>query len=84
MLQVNNLTKSYGGQVLLEQVSFVVNPTEKVGLIGRNGHGKSTIFKILTGEEPHDDGNWTTTKNYKIGVLSQYFNFSEKTVLEEA
>jgi ATP-binding cassette subfamily F protein 3 len=84
MLQVNNLTKSYGGQVLLDQVSFVVNPTEKVGLIGRNGHGKSTIFKILTGEEPYDDGNWTTTKNYKIGVLSQYFNFSEKTVLEEA
>ncbi|MBF0429820.1 MAG: ABC-F family ATP-binding cassette domain-containing protein [Fibrobacteria bacterium] len=84
MLQVSNLSKSYNGKLLLDKVTFVVNPGEKLGLIGRNGHGKSTIFKILMGEEDADDGVWSTSKNYSIGVLSQYFEFSESTVLQEA
>jgi ATP-binding cassette subfamily F protein 3 len=43
MLQVTNLEKSYGKQVLFDGVSFTVNPRERVGLVGRNGHGKSTL-----------------------------------------
>ncbi len=84
MLQVNNLTKGYGDQILLDKVSFVVNPGEKIGLIGRNGHGKTTLFRMLMGEEKPDDGEWTAPNRYKIGVLSQYFDFKEPTVLQEA
>ncbi len=84
MLQVNNLSKGYGDQVLLDKVNFVVNPGEKIGLIGRNGHGKTTLFKLLMGEESPDEGNWTVSSRYTIGVLSQYFDFKEPTVLQEA
>jgi ATP-binding cassette subfamily F protein 3 len=84
MLQVNNLSKGYGERVLLDSVSFVVNSGEKVGLIGRNGHGKTTIFRVLTGEENADDGGFSVPSNYSIGVLKQYFDFTEPTVLQEA
>lgn len=84
MLQVNNLSKWYGEQVLLDKVSFVVNPNERIGLIGRNGHGKSTLFRILMGEDKPDEGNFSTPSRYKIGILSQYFEFHFPTVMEEA
>lgn len=84
MLQVNNLSKGYGEQVLLDKVTFVVNPGEKVGLIGRNGHGKTTLFRLLMDEEKPDEGSWSVPSRYRIGVLSQYFEFKHSTVLEEA
>ncbi|MGL1904451.1 MAG: ATP-binding cassette domain-containing protein, partial [Fibrobacterales bacterium] len=84
MLQVNNLSKGYGARVLLDSVNFVVNSGEKVGLIGRNGHGKTTIFRMLTKEETPDGGGFKVPTNYCIGVLAQYFEFTEPSVLEEA
>ncbi len=84
MLQVSNLSKSYGTQTLFEGVDFTLNAGERVGLVGRNGHGKSTIFRILLGEESHDSGSIKVPKDYRIGHLSQHLVFEKSTVLEEA
>jgi ATP-binding cassette, subfamily F, member 3 len=84
MITASNLSKSYGTQVLFENVSFNINPKEKIGLIGRNGAGKSTIFKILLGEEHPDDGQISISKGYTIGYLEQHIKFTKKTVIEEA
>ncbi len=84
MIQVNNLNKCYGRQVLFEKAGFVLNPGERVGLVGRNGHGKTTLFKIILGQDHVDSGNISIPKGYKIGHLSQHISFSENTVLKEA
>jgi ATP-binding cassette subfamily F protein 3 len=84
MLQVTNVEKSYGKQVLFDGVSFTVNPRERVGLVGRNGHGKSTLFRMILGEEHQDSGTITTPSGYTIGHLSQHIHFTEDTVLQEA
>jgi len=84
MLQVTNLEKSYGKQVLFDGVSFTVNSRERVGLVGRNGHGKSTLFRMILGEEHHDAGTITMPSGYTVGHLSQHIHFTEETVLKEA
>ncbi len=84
MLQVTNLEKSYGKQVLFDGVGFTVNPRERVGLVGRNGHGKSTLFRMVLGEEHQDSGTITVPSGYSIGHLSQHIHFTEETVLGEA
>jgi ATP-binding cassette subfamily F protein 3 len=84
MLQVTNLEKSYGKQLLFDGVSFTVNPRERVGLVGRNGYGKSTLFRIILGEEHQDAGTITVPSGYTIGHLSQHIHFTEDTVLKEA
>ncbi len=83
MIQVSNLNKSYGPQVLFEDAHFLINPSERVGLIGRNGHGKTTLFKILLGEEHPDSGIIKIPAGYRIGHLSQHIAFTKPTVLEE-
>ena len=84
MLQVTNLEKSYGKQVLFDGVSFTVNSRERVGLVGRNGHGKSTLFRMILGEEHQDAGTITMPSGYTVGHLSQHIHFTEETVLKEA
>jgi ATP-binding cassette subfamily F protein 3 len=84
MLTVSNLCKSYGGQTLFADASFLVGPGERVGLVGRNGHGKTTLFRILLGEEAADEGSVTVPAGYRIGHLAQRLEFSGGTVLEEA
>jgi ATP-binding cassette subfamily F protein 3 len=84
MLQITNLEKSYGKQLLFDGVSFTVNPRERVGLVGRNGHGKSTLFRMILGEEHQDAGTITVPSGYAIGHLSQHIHFTEDTVLKEA
>ncbi len=84
MLQVTNIEKSYGKQVLFDGVSFTINPRERVGLVGRNGHGKSTLFRMILGEEHQDSGTITIPSGYTIGHLSQHIHFTEPTVLQEA
>jgi ATP-binding cassette subfamily F protein 3 len=84
MLQVTNVEKSYGKQVLFDGVSFTINPRERVGLVGRNGHGKSTLFRMILGEEHQDAGTITMPSGYTVGHLSQHIHFTEDTVLKEA
>ena len=84
VLTVSNLSKSYGRQTLFEEVSFQVAPGERVGLVGRNGHGKSTLFKILLGQEEPDDGTVSYPAGYRIGHLAQHLRFRHGTILEEA
>lgn len=83
MIQINNLTKSYGERVLFDNLSLRLNAGDKVGFVGRNGTGKSTLFKIILGEEPYDSGEVIIPKNYRIGALRQHLHFTHKTVREE-
>ncbi|MGE3300037.1 MAG: ATP-binding cassette domain-containing protein, partial [Arcobacter sp.] len=68
---------------LYSNLDLRLNAGNKVGLVGRNGSGKSTLFKLILGEEQPDSGEIALPKNYKIGALKQYFDFTEKTLLEE-
>ncbi len=83
MLSVENISKSFGGQVLFEDASFRLNSRERVGLVGRNGHGKSTLFRMLVGQESPDSGKLVLPKQYRVGHLEQHIEFSEPTVLAE-
>jgi ATP-binding cassette, subfamily F, member 3 len=83
MIAVDNLTKSYGDRVLFDGISFKINPRERVGLVGRNGHGKTTLLRIIIGEEAYDSGNFTYPKGYRIGHVRQQLHFSRPTVLDE-
>lgn len=84
MIKVNGLTKSYGEQTLFDDVSFSLGARERVGLVGRNGHGKTTLFRIITGEEECDAGEIIRPRHYTIAYLKQHLRFSSATVLEEA
>jgi ATP-binding cassette subfamily F protein 3 len=83
MISVQNLSKQFGEQVIFDGITFTINAKERIGLVGRNGHGKSTLFSILTGQEHYDGGSVVIPKNYRIGFLTQELNFTAKTVLEE-
>lgn len=83
MLRVENLTKSFGDQVLLDRVNFNLTPKERLGIVGRNGHGKTTLFRIITGEEHPDKGSVIIPKNYRIGYVRQKLSFSQDTALAE-
>ncbi len=84
MIQINKISKSYGKRVLFDDVTFSINPKERLGLVGRNGHGKSTLFKILANIEQCDSGDIHYPEDYTIGYLQQTLEFKEKTVLDEA
>jgi ATP-binding cassette subfamily F protein 3 len=83
MIQVTGLEKGYGTQLLFKDVTFTLGRGERVGLVGRNGMGKSTLFRILLGEESQDNGEIIFPKNYFIGTLKQHLSFTEKTILAE-
>ncbi len=84
MLRVENLSKSYGSVVLFDGVSFSINPRERVGLTGRNGHGKTTLFRLIIGEEHPDSGVIAVPKNYAVGHVSQHLAFSAASAVDEA
>jgi ATP-binding cassette subfamily F protein 3 len=84
MIQVSNLSKAYGTQVIFADVGFAVNAGERIGLVGRNGHGKTTLFRMITGEEKPDSGVISVPNGYTVGYLSQHLRFSENSVLKEA
>ena len=83
MVSFDNVSKSYGARVLFENVTFNINKGERIGLVGRNGYGKTTLMRIITGEESADDGKVSIPKNYKIGFLKQHISFSKNKVVEE-
>jgi ATP-binding cassette subfamily F protein 3 len=84
MIQINNVSKSFGKQVIFDGVTATINAGEKVGLVGRNGSGKSTLFRMILGAEHPDDGTITVPQGYRIGHLSQHIRFREETILKEA
>jgi ATP-binding cassette, subfamily F, member 3 len=84
MLTVNNLTKTYGLQVVFENASFTMGKGERVGLVGRNGSGKTTLFRMILGEESADSGQISLPRQYRIAHLSQTISFTGDTVLKEA
>ena len=83
MIQVVGIEKGFGTQVLFQDVTFTLGKGERVGLVGRNGTGKSTLFKILLGEESQDRGEIIFPKNYHVGTLKQHLIFTQNTILEE-
>jgi len=84
MIQLSNISKSYGEQELFSGLNFKLNAGMKLGLVGRNGSGKSTLFKLILDEEHYDEGQLSIPKGYKIGALKQHLEFSEPTLREEA
>ncbi|MBF0494068.1 MAG: ABC-F family ATP-binding cassette domain-containing protein [Candidatus Omnitrophica bacterium] len=84
MIEIFNLTKSYGEQLLFKEASFTIMPGDRIGLVGRNGHGKSTLLRMIIGEEEIDEGRISIPKNYTIGYLRQILSFTENTVTAEA
>ncbi len=84
MYYVRDINLSFGGRVIFKDVSFMINPNEKIGLIGRNGTGKTTLFKIISGEIEPDKGSIDLPKGKTIGVLSQFLpENKEVTILDE-
>lgn len=84
MIQISGLTKVYGDSILFEEVTFGLVRGERLGLIGRNGTGKSTIFRLILGQETPDEGKILIPSGYRVGHLAQHLNFSETTILAEA
>jgi len=83
MISIDNLSKSFGDRVLLDRVSVRINTRERVGLVGRNGHGKTTLLKMIIGAEQPDEGAVVIPKNYRIGHVRQHLSFSQDTILKE-
>lgn len=83
MIELVNISKSYPTSVLYNELNLRLNAKDKVGLVGRNGTGKSTLFKLILGEEHPDGGEIKFPKNYRIGALKQYFDFTQKTLIDE-
>ncbi|WP_310556779.1 ATP-binding cassette domain-containing protein [Flavobacterium sp.] len=85
MLNIHNLSVSFGGTYLFEEVTFRMGAGDRVGLVGKNGAGKSTMLKILSGDLKADSGQIATEKEVRIGFLRQDIDFEQgRTVLEEA
>lgn len=85
MLNIHNLSVSFGGTYLFEEVTFRLGSGDRVGLVGKNGAGKSTMLKILGGDFKPDSGQIATEKEVKIGFLRQDIDFEQgRTVLDEA
>ncbi|MBO7271390.1 MAG: ABC-F family ATP-binding cassette domain-containing protein, partial [Bacteroidaceae bacterium] len=82
-LQIENISKSFGELELFSDISFTVEERQRIGLVARNGKGKSTLLKIIAGEEPWDNGKITLRNGVRVGYLEQEPEFaSEVTVIE--
>ncbi len=82
ILKINGLSKSYGEKTLFKDISFVLNEKSKIGLVGKNGVGKSTLLKILSKLETADNGEIIKKSDVKIGYLEQQPNYPNMTVSE--
>ncbi|MEY4205031.1 MAG: hypothetical protein RL013_2735 [Bacteroidota bacterium] len=84
MLSLSNIYIQYGDRILLDRVSLVIKPGERVGLVGRNGAGKSTILKIIAGEMSPQEGNVVVPNHFTLGYLHQDMLLPKgKTVIDE-
>ena len=83
LLSVTNAAKSYGGDLVFQGVSFRVNAGEKVALVGRNGEGKTTLLKALTGELELDTGSINLARGAELDYLSQVAHFDESATVRQ-
>ena len=82
-IDIQNLTKSFGAQVLFENISFSIAEGQRVGFVAKNGTGKSTLLSVLTGKEGYDSGKIICKRDLKIGYLEQSPQFDpEESVLD--
>lgn len=83
-LQIENISKSFGDHVLFSDISFTIEERQRIGLIACNGKGKSTLLKVIAGEEPHEGGKITMRNDMRIGYLEQEPDFGENLTVIEA
>ena len=83
-LQVENLTKSFGVNVLFEDISFGIDEGDKIGLIAKNGLGKSTLLGIIANDDQHDSGTITYRNDLRVGYLEQSPHFDEHLAIIDA
>ncbi len=83
MINVKNISISYSGNPIFEEASFVINSGEKIGLIGRNGSGKSTFFKMMLKKLTPNEGSIDIPQGYRMGHLEQHIHFEKPTAIEE-
>lgn len=84
LLQINNLNKSFGADLILSNISMEVQFHDRIGLVGRNGAGKSTLLKVIAGELSYDEGNITRPRDVSIGYMAQNTALdSSRTIWDE-
>ena len=84
LLQGNNISRTFGADVLFEKINFTIQDNSRVSLVGRNGAGKSTLLKIIADVETPSSGEISKTKNLTMSYLAQEANFSsERTIYDE-
>ncbi|CDM65004.1 ABC-F family ATP-binding cassette domain-containing protein [Pyrinomonas methylaliphatogenes] len=83
LFRLTDVRKAYGGQEVLRGLSLQVNAGERVGLVGRNGAGKTTIFRLIAGDEVPDSGEVTRARNIRLGMLAQHVEFEPDATVHE-
>ena len=83
MISLDNLTVSYGGWTLFDNISFLINPKDRIGLVGKNGAGKTPLLRIITGEQQPTSGAVTLNGDCTIGYLPQTMRVADTTTLAE-
>ncbi len=84
LFRLSEVHKSYGTQDVLRGVSLQVNPGEHVGLVGRNGSGKTTIFRLINNEEQPDRGDVIRARGVRLGLLAQHIHFEAGSTVHES
>ena len=85
MISVDQLVVSFGGFELFKGISLLVSPKDRIGLVGKNGAGKSTMLKILAGQQVPNEGVVSVPSDVRLGYLPQHMEvFDGRTVFEEA
>src|SRR5258705_3848271 len=84
LFRLSEVHKSYGAEDVLRGVSLQINPGEHVGLVGRNGAGKTTIFRLVTTDETPDRGEVVRARGLKLGLLAQHIHFEKGSTVHES
>jgi ATP-binding cassette subfamily F protein 3 len=83
LVKVSDLKLSFGDQLIFDGVKFSINRKERIGLVGRNGYGKTTLLNLLCGMLAPDEGEITVPNDYRIGHVTQLIDFSQPTIIKE-
>ena len=83
MISIDNLKVEFGVKPLFDNVSFVVNDNDRIALMGKNGAGKSTMLKIISGLQEPTSGTVSVSKDTTVGYLPQVMNLQDSTTLHD-